>query len=473
MMTLDELARVLGAQLRGDGATRFECVGTDSRSVRRGELFVALHGERFDAHAFVGDALAAGAVAALVDRAGSGGLDAACGPLLVVDDTRLALGRMAADWRARFDIPLIGVTGSNGKTTVKEMCASILRAHVRAAGGDDAAVLATAGNLNNDIGLPLTLLGLRDSHRAGVVEMGMNHPGEIAWLAGIARPGVAIVTNAQRAHLEGLRSLAEVAREKGCIYTAGSEDAVAVINFDDPQADYWRALVAGRRMLGFGLAHDADVRGSATAHGLGLRLELECFAGRATIALQVPGEHNARNALGAAAACLAAGVPLESVVEGLQAYTGMRGRLQKVTAPRGALIIDDTYNANPDSVRAAVDVLSALPGRKLLVLGDMGEVGETSAQVHDEIGGYAKSHGIDALLALGEMSVLAARNFGDGGSHFERIESLLAALAPQLGADTTILVKGSRFMRMERVIEALLASREAGASGKQGDNDAA
>lgn len=468
MMTLSELAQVLDAQLHGEGATCFESVGTDSRRVRGCELFVALRGERFDAHDFVPDALAAGAAAAMVDRAGFARLRET-GPLLVVEDTLVALGRLAAHWRSRFDIPLLGVTGSNGKTTVKEMCAAILREHLRS----DEAVLATVGNLNNDIGLPLTLLGLREGHRAAVVEMGMNHPGEIARLTAIARPTVAIVTNAQRAHLEGLRSLDEVAREKGAIYTAGREDAVAVINADDARADYWRSLVAGRRMLAFGIARDADVRGSAIVHGLGVELEVDSFAGHAKVALQVPGEHNARNALGAAAACLAAGIGLDTVVAGLEAYAGTRGRLQKVTGARGACIIDDTYNANPDSVRAAIDVLSAMPGRKLLVLGDMGEVGETAAQVHDEVGGYAKSRGVDALFAFGDMSLMAARNFGEGGRHFGSIESLVAALAPQLAADTTVLVKGSRFMRMERVVEALLAARDAGPAGRQGDSDAA
>tara|TARA_R110002049_G_scaffold54607_18_gene151969 strand:- start:1116 stop:2522 length:1407 start_codon:yes stop_codon:yes gene_type:complete len=468
MMTLSELARILDAQLHGEDATRFTSVGTDSRHVHQGELFVALRGERFDAHDFVPEALAAGAAASVVDRKGFARLRET-GPLLVVEDTLAALGRLAAHWRRRFDIPVIGVTGSNGKTTVKEMCAAILRVHAQ---GDDA-VLATVGNLNNDIGLPLTLLGLRECHRAAVVEMGMNHPGEIARLAAIAQPTVAIVTNAQRAHLEGLRSLDEVAHEKGAIFTAGRDDAVAVINADDPRADYWRALVAGRRMLGFGIARDADVRGSAIVHGLGVELELDSFAGHARVVLQVPGEHNARNALGAAAACLAAGVPLETVVAGLQGFAGTRGRLQKVTGPRGACIIDDTYNANPDSVRAAIDVLSAMPGRKLLVLGDMGEVGETAAQVHDEVGGYAKSRGVDALFAFGDMSLMAARNFGDGGRHFSSIESLVAALAPFLEADTTVLVKGSRFMRMERVVEALLAAGDAGTAGPKGDFDVA
>ncbi|MDX5363296.1 MAG: UDP-N-acetylmuramoyl-tripeptide--D-alanyl-D-alanine ligase [Pseudazoarcus pumilus] len=460
-MRVDELRDALGAELRGSGEVRFEMVGSDSRAVKPGMLFVALRGERFDAHDFVAEALASGAVAGLVERAALARVGEVSGPLLVVEDTRAALARMAAHWRARFDIPLIGVTGSNGKTTVKDMCTSILRA---AFGAD--AVLATQGNLNNDLGLPLTLLGLREGHRAAVIEMGMNHPGEIAALAAIARPTVAIVTNAQRAHLQGMGSLDEVAREKGSIFVSGCPEAVAVINADDAYADYWRGIVAGRRVLSFGLERDADVRGRASVHGLGARVELQSFAGRASITLGVPGEHNVRNALGAAAACLAAGIALPAVVAGLEAFGGTRGRLQQKTGPRGAVLIDDSYNANPDSVRAAIDVLAALPGRRVLVLGDMGEVGEISAQVHDEVGGYAKSKGVEALYALGEMSVLAARNFGDGAQHFSTPEALVAALLPRLDADSVVLVKGSRFMRMERVVEALLAAAK-------GENDAA
>ena len=470
---LSELATLLDAQVRGDSSAVLGHVGTDSRQVRPGELFVALRGDRFDGHDFVGQALADGAMAAVVDEAGAARLAELAGPLVIVEDTRQALGRLAAHWRSRFALPVIGVTGSNGKTTVKEMCASILRAQARRDGAGDEAVLATSGNLNNDIGLPLTLLGLAIEHRAAVVEMGMNRPGEIAWLTSIARPTVAVVTNAQRAHLEGMGSLDEVAREKGRIYTAGAADAVAVINADDSQAAYWRSLLAGRRSVSFGLNASADVRAQVELHGLGARLALETPAGRAELQLQVSGEHNARNALAAAAACLAAGASFGAVLEGLQAYTGVRGRLQKVTGPHGALLIDDTYNANPDSVRAAIDVLAALPGRKVLVLGDMGEVGRTSAQVHDEVGGYAKSKGIDALLTLGDMSALAARNFGEGGQHFGSPQALVEELAPSLGKDVAILVKGSRFMRMERVLEALLAMPNTSATGAKGETDAA
>ncbi|HRP66200.1 MAG TPA: UDP-N-acetylmuramoyl-tripeptide--D-alanyl-D-alanine ligase [Thauera sp.] len=458
MMTLQDAARALAAHgARPTGLARFECVGSDSRAVVPGQLFVALRGEHFDGHDFVVAAAAAGAAAALVDEAGAAALAGAPLPLLVVDDTRLALGTVAAAWRARFAVPLIGVTGSNGKTTVKEMCAAILRAQARRDGFGDESVLANRGNLNNDIGLPLTLLELRDFHRAAVVEMGMNHPGEIAYLSGLALPTVALVNNAQRAHLEGLGSVDEVAREKGTIYQGLGAAGVAVINADDAHAGYWRAINAGRAIVTFGIEHEADVRGRCTLRGLGSRLELDTPQGQVEFALQVPGLHNARNAVGAAAACLAAGVSLDAVAEGLAEFVGTRGRLQRRTGPRGALILDDSYNANPDSVRAGIDVLAAMPGHTWLVLGDMGEVGDSSAQVHDEIGGYAKSKGIDGLFALGDMSAVAARNFGDGGHHFGSPEALVKALVPRLDADSVVLVKGSRFMRMERVADALVA----------------
>ncbi len=472
MMTLQEAAGALAAHAaRTTGVACFGSVGTDSRAVAPGQLFVALRGEHFDGHDFVAQAAAAGAAAALVDTRWADSQTTAALPLAVVDDTRLALGTLAAAWRARFTLPLIGVTGSNGKTTVKDMCAAILRAQARRDGyggeGDDG-ILATRGNFNNDIGLPLTLFELRAGHRGAVIEMGMNRPGEIAYLSRLAQPTVAIVNNAQRAHLLGLGSLAEVARAKGEIYTGlgGAGGGVAVINADDAHAGYWRTLNAGRAIVTFGIDQAADVRGRCTLHGLGLRLELAAPQGSAVISLQVPGLHNARNAVGAAAACLAAGVTFDAVVEGLSTFTAAQGRLQRRTGPGGCLVLDDTYNANPDSVRAGIDVLAATPGRKILVLGDMGEIGEASAQLHDEIGGYAKSRGVDRLYALGEMSAVAVRNFGDGGCHFDSPDILATALAGLLDADTVVLVKGSRFMRMERVVEQLVAPRDgAGTEG--------
>ncbi|MEZ5616130.1 MAG: UDP-N-acetylmuramoyl-tripeptide--D-alanyl-D-alanine ligase [Rhodocyclaceae bacterium] len=461
MMSLMEAALATGGTvLRGN--PRIEGVSTDTRSIASGELFVALRGERFDGHEFIDVAAGRGAAAAMVEQAWAD--DHALGlPALAVADTRLALGALGAWWRARFALTLVGITGSNGKTTVKEMLAAILRAQAAADGDDPAlAVLATAGNLNNDIGLPLMLLRLRAGHRAAVIEMGMNHPGEIAYLTRLAQPTVALVNNAQRAHLAGLGGVAGVARAKGEIFDGLGPDGIAVINADDPFSGLWREQNAGRRTLTFGLDQPADVRGRAEPGALGSVLSIEAPQGAVEVALAVPGVHNARNALAAAAAALATGATLDAVARGLTSFTGVKGRLQVRAAIAGATLIDDSYNANPDSVRAAIDVLAATPGRKILVLGDMGEIGGQAGQFHDEIGGYAKSQGLDQLFALGEHSELAARNFGAGGRHFDAVEALLKALLPQLDGDTVVLVKGSRFMRMERVADAVADDGRAG-----------
>ena len=448
MMHLSEAGAALGVPHIGSDAM-FDSVGTDSRSVNAGMLFVALKGERFDGHDFVREVLAKGAAGAMVERAWA---DANPGlPLIAVNDTRLALGQLAAAWRGRFAIPLIGVTGSNGKTTVKEMCAAILRAQFA---GDDS-VLATVGNLNNDIGLPLTLLRLRPSHRAAVIEMGMNHTGEIDCLTHLAAPTVALVNNAQRAHLEGLGSVRNVALAKGEIFAGLSADGVAVFNADDAQAAIWRELSRERRQMTFGLDQPADVRGQFTGHGLGGELRLATAQGEIQVMLAVPGSHNARNACAAAAATLAAGATVAAVKHGLEQFTGIKGRLQRRSGQKGAVVLDDSYNANPDSMRAAIDVLAAVPGKRILVMGDMGEIGAAAGQFHDEIGGYAKSHGIDRLFCLGELSTAAAANFGEGGQHFQRVEDLTKTLLAELGPQTTVLVKGSRFMRMERFVHAI------------------
>ncbi len=439
-------AAVQGRLLGADGV--ISGVSTDTRAITEGQLFVALAGERFDAHDFLAPAVAAGATALLVadESKVPAGVSA-----VVVDDTRLALGRLAAAWRAQFSLPVIAVTGSNGKTTTKEMVAAILKAAF------GAAVLSTRGNLNNDIGLPLTLLGLRASHRAAVIEMGMNHPGEIGYLAPIGAPTVALVTNAQRAHLEGMGDLDEVAREKGAIFSGLSPDGVAVVNADDAYAGLWRSMAAGHPVRTFAIDHAADVSGKVRQHGLEIAIELSAPEGNAALTLSIPGRHNARNAVAAAAACLAAGIPMTAVVAGLEAFSGVKGRLQRRAGKQGAEILDDTYNANPDSVRAGIDVLAATIGRKLLVLGDMGEIGEASGQYHDEIGGYAKSQGIDRLFALGDQAQLAVRNFGEGAKHYCNVDKLIAAVDKELGPETTVLVKGSRFMKMERVADALAA----------------
>ena len=447
---LSQVAAAVGGALIGSDVP-LQGVSTDTRAVAAGQLFVALKGERFDAHDFLADAAKAAAALLVSDAAKvPAGVSA-----VVVDDTRLALGQLAAAWRAQFAIPVIAVTGSNGKTTTKEMVACILHA----AFGD--AVLATRGNLNNDIGLPLTLLGLNATHQAAVIEMGMNHPGEIDYLTRLGKPTVALVNNAQRAHLEGMGDLDEVAREKGAIFNGLGEAGVAVVNADDAYADFWRKLAGQRPVRTFGIDRPADVQATVHQHGLEITLDLTTPEGTAQIALRIPGRHNARNAVAAAAACLAAGIPLAAVVAGLAAFDGVKGRLQRRVGKAGADILDDTYNANPDSVKAGIDVLATTIGKKLLVLGDMGEIGEASGQYHDEIGGYAKSQGVDRLFALGEATKAAVRNFGDGARHYCHVDKLIAAVDKELGPETTVLVKGSRFMKMERVADALVATTSA------------
>ena len=441
MMSLAEAAAVLGASVRG-GDARFRGVSTDSRTLRRGELFVALRGERFDGHGFLHNAAAAKAAAALIDSRYTGDLPL---PAAVVNDTRLALGALARHWRARFRPALVAVAGSNGKTTVKEMLASILRSHA----GDEA-VLATAGNLNNDIGVPLTLLRMRQGHRWCAIELGMNHKGEIAYLADIARPTVALVNNAQREHLEFMNSVEEVAAENAAAYGALPADGVAVVNADDPHAELFRSRAGARRVVDFGLDEPAQVTARHAIGPLSTELRLRTPQGEAHATLAIPGAHNVRNALAAAAAAHAAGIDLEGIVQGLAAFRPYTGRLQVKQARSGATLIDDTYNANPDSVRAAIDVLASCPGPRVLVLGDMGEVGAQGADFHREVGAYARAKGIGSLLALGEATRDAVQAFGAGGRHFESVEELVTQVS-----GSSILVKGSRFMKMERVVAAL------------------
>ncbi len=453
LWTASDIAAACGGTLSGPDVD-IRGFSTDSRAVKAGDLFVALRGERFDAHDFIADVQAAGASVAVIAH----DCTHAAGTLIRVADTRIALGDIARAWRSRFTLPLIGVTGSNGKTTVKEMIAAILRAHAASVGWQpDSAVLATRGNLNNDIGVPLMLFGLRDTHRMAVIEMGMNHPGEIAWLAGMAKPTVALVNNAQREHLEFMNSVAEVARENGDVFDALGSDGVAVVNGDDEFADYWCGRNAGRQVLRFSLDHAAEVVADATPEGLGYRLDLRGAFGTARIALRVPGLHNARNALCAATAALAAGADMAAVLWALSRFEGVKGRQQVRAGLAGSTVIDDSYNANPDSVRAAIDVLASASGRRILVLGDMGEVGDQGPEFHREAGAYALERGIDTLLATGDAARAAVAAFGSGALHYPDHAAIADALRPQLDASTTVLVKGSRFMRMERVADALIA----------------
>jgi UDP-N-acetylmuramoyl-tripeptide--D-alanyl-D-alanine ligase len=446
MMRLSEAAAALGARTSGADA-QFTGVSTDSRSIQPGDLFVALRGERFDGHEFLKTA-AAKAAAAMVDSNYHGEYPV---PALVVNDTRRSLGSLARYWRARFVPALVAVTGSNGKTTVKEMLAGILRRHAGEQG-----VLYTRGNLNNDIGLPLTLLRLRHSHRWCAIELGMNHKGEIAYLAGIARPTVALVNNAQREHLEFMRSVEEVAAENASVYEALPENGVAVINADDAHAGFFRGRAGKRRAVEFGLSAGA-VTGRYRLDRLSSEIRLSTPAGEADATLSIPGLHNVRNALAAAACAVALEIPVKTIGEGLAAFRPYAGRLQVKRAAGGATVIDDSYNANPDSVRAAIDVLASCPAPTALVLGDMGEVGEHGAEFHREVGEYARAKGVSQLLALGEATRHAVEAFGEGARHFSALDELI----PKIEA-STILVKGSRFMKMERVVAALTGKTEGG-----------
>jgi len=454
MMTLAQAHALLpGAVLVGDGATLIARVHSDTRSLQPGDLFVALKGERFDAHDFLAQAKASGAVAALAER----GLEAAGLAGLQVADTQTALTTLARHWRQRFHLPLIAVTGSNGKTTVTQMVASILRAWL-----DDGA-FSTAGNLNNHIGVPLTLLRLRQDetthHRAGVVELGMNHPGEIAELAAITAPTVALVNNAQREHQEFMASVEAVARENGSVISALGASGVAVFPADEEHAPIWHQLAGTRPMLTFALTGPADVTCHAEWAGDHWAVLLQTPAGATTVQLQVAGWHNVKNALAAAACALAAGCPLDAIRRGLEAFAPVKGRSQvkRLTRASGdATLIDDTYNANPDSVRAAIDVLASLPGPRWLVLGDMGEVGDQGPAFHREVGAYAQARGIAALWTLGSASAHAAAAF-TGARHFDTMAALIAAL-PQAPAFNAVVVKGSRFMKMEQVVAAMAAT---------------
>ena len=443
MMTTQVAAAATGGEIRGT-VVEFNRVTTDSRKIATGDLFIALRGEHFDGHDFVHTALAAGAAAVMIDSAAA----SAVSPAIVVPETRLALGRLAAYWRQQMAARIIAITGSSGKTTVKEMLAAILRT---AAG--DAAVLATPGNLNNDIGMPLTLLSLNATHQYGVIEMGMNHKGELDYLTRLASPDVALINNAGTAHIGMLGSVAAIAAAKGEILAGCSPQGIAVINADDTYAPLWRQLAGNHQVIGFALDTDAEVSGSYAAHPTYSDICINAMDSRLTLRLPVAGRHNVMNALAAASAAMALGVEAAAIVTGLQEFKGVYGRLQYKKGRHGAVLIDDTYNANPDSLRAAVQVLAAIPGTRLLVLGDMGELGDLAVAAHTEIGAFARQSGITALYALGELSRYATVAFGADARHFDDIAALQTALLDQLTQGVTVLVKGSRFMQMERVVK--------------------
>jgi UDP-N-acetylmuramoyl-tripeptide--D-alanyl-D-alanine ligase len=450
MLRLTEITEALSGERRGSDVT-FTSVSTDTRNLEPGALFVALRGECFDGHGFIEAARKGGSVAALVDAAAE--LDpAATGlPLLVVPDTRRALGALARFWRERFEIPLIAISGSNGKTTVKEMIAAILRDRF-----GEANVLATKGNLNNDIGVPLTLLGLREGHRVAVVELGVNHPGETALLADIARPTVGLINNAQREHQEFMHTVEEVARDHAAVILALPPKGSAVVNADDAFAHEWIACAGSRPVVTFGLGSEAQITARYQLAELSSQMEIVGSIGPIPVTLATAGLHNVRNALAAAAVAVAADVDAEAIKRGLESFRPVRGRLDVRAGRAGACIIDDTYNANPDSVRAAIDVLSAMSPPRILVLGDMGEVGERGEDFHAEIGRHAREAGIDRVLGIGSLAAATVEAFGPQGTHFQAQEDLTEALLGLMQGPVSILVKGSRFMHMERVVEPLL-----------------
>jgi UDP-N-acetylmuramoyl-tripeptide--D-alanyl-D-alanine ligase len=457
MMRLSEAARAIRAELRGEDR-EFEAVSTDTRALTRRALFVALKGDRFDGHDFLAQAAAQRAAGALVQVQGSRIKDQGSGaplPLLLVDDTRLAIGALAKYWRGKFSMPLVALTGSNGKTTVKEMLASILREAVGIESripNPESSVHATRGNLNNDIGVPLTLLGLRGGHRYAVIEMGMNHAGEIRYLSGLAAPDVALVNNAGPAHIEFFDSVEAIARAKGEIFEGLKPGGTAVINADDRHAEMWRELAAGRRVVDFGIDSRAAVTATYRLNWLESEIVVKLPQGEARTVLKAPGVHNVRNALAASAAAVALQVPAPAIEQGLARFAGIKGRLQRKAARSGATLIDDTYNANPESISAAIDVLAACPAPTILVLGDMGELGTRSAEFHRDIGAYARRQNISSLFAIGDATRETVAAFGAAGAHASSLDDLLYMVRASASPQATVLVKGSRFMQMERVV---------------------
>jgi UDP-N-acetylmuramoyl-tripeptide--D-alanyl-D-alanine ligase len=445
MMTLSLAAKMMNGELRG-ADVEVSSVSNDTRTLDTGALYFAIRGERFDGHEYLQQARAAGAAGAVVDAYRECDI-----PQIAVDDTRKALGRLAGSWRHQFKGKIVGVTGSNGKTTVKEMIAAVL-----AKQGD---VLATRGNYNNDIGLPLTLMRLRDEKFA-VIEMGANHPGEIAGLTAIAQPDVAVITNAGPAHLEGFGSLEGVAHAKGEIYGGLRTGGVAVINADDNFSAYWRALNTQRKVVTFGLKQAADIKGEWQPRDTGGELKIKTATAQYVIHLPVPGQHNAMNALAAIAAATTLGISHDDAHVALENFKPVKGRLNFHQTRIGARLIDDTYNANPASLQAGLQVLCELPGEHWLILGDMGELGDDSVAIHAEAGHLAKKLGVQRMLAVGVNSRHAVESFGQGAEHFASQDELVAWAQKHLHDKLNILIKGSRFMRMENVVAALIGEQK-------------
>lgn len=439
-MSLNEIAAILSVNYAGDDI-KVNGVSTDTRKISGGELFIALSGPNFDAHDFINVALDKGAVACLVER------DCGVGRQIVVSDTHRALGQLANVWRKKFLKPVIAITGSNGKTTVKEMIASILNI--------GQSVMATYGNLNNDIGVPLTLFRLCESYDAAVIEMGANHAGEIDYLSSIARPDVAVVTNIGSAHLEGFGSIENTASAKSEIFNGLSEAGIAVVNADDRFSDVLKNAAYRNKVISFGVQNKADVMGQWKSTSAGNLLSVTTPEGNCELRLNLLGAHNVMNALAAIAATISIGTPLTQIVSGLEKLQAVNGRLQVKRGINNSIIIDDTYNANPTSLHAGLDVLHDYPVKRFLALGDMGELGENAEELHVEAGVYAKKCGVDSLYSLGKLAAKAAEEFGKNGFCYDKHEDMVNALRSDLSQDVTLLVKGSRSMHMENIVNAL------------------
>ena len=451
MIKLEKLHTwLVDSKLFGNAEAVVHRIHTDTRTIQQGDLFVALSGDQFDGNAFVQEAIAKGAVAVVAQH----GLEVKGVQGLEVADTKMALGQIAAHWRSQYSLPLIAVTGSNGKTTVTQMIASILVAHAGRAS------LATIGNLNNDIGVPLTLLRLKENCKIAVVELGMNHPGEIAYLANITQPTVVLVNNAQREHLEFMVSVEAVAHENGSAITALPDEGIAVFPADDDYSYVWKKLAGNRSTITFALDVGADVRCKKADWVNGKwQVIADTPLGQISYSLNIAGRHNVKNSLAAISCALAAQISLKNIVQGLQAFSPVKGRsfTQQVRChQRDVLLIDDTYNSNPDSMKVAIDSLAEMATPRLIVMGDMGEVGEQGLAFHAEVGAYAASKKIENLFTFGVLSAEAAKHF-NGAKHFNSIEALNDAVAGELRNASSILVKGSRFMKMERVSKHIMA----------------
>jgi len=448
MTTLSAAARSISGTLNGEDRP-FQGVSTDTRTIQRGELFVALKGPNFDGNRYVPVAHEKGAAGAIV----SSPVDDALAQITVAD-TRAALGRLGAAWRREQSAVVVGITGSNGKTTLKELVAACL--------SETAPTLATAGNLNNEIGVPLMLTRIEPEHRFAVIEMGANHQGEIAYLTGLVEPDVVAITNAGAAHLEGFGSIDGVAKGKGEILRGEARPGVAVLNADDPYFEYWKTLADDVEITSFGIESPADVHAvDIVTESEGSRFGLVIpGSDPVDVELPLPGLHNVRNACAAAAIATSVGLLPEQIRSALESARPVAGRLKPRRGINGATFYDDSYNANPYSVRAAAEFLANLPGESWLVLGDMGELGDDAAAMHREVGAAASEAGVDRLLATGELSRNTVEAFGRGASWFDNVDSLVAELANGAGRGANVLVKGSRHMRMERVIEALAGPAE-------------